>query len=140
MTDTLRTAIVYTAYLIDPHAYPTGSAVPRLMFGAAAGQCVLAVLMLARRVRRSALFGMLAFVSALIVPVGLWFAGTRHASILTTVPVWLFCALQFAVVVYWLATRHTRAWANFGLFILFAAPCVSLLIAAHLVDPSRRTY
>ncbi|MFC0400339.1 hypothetical protein [Paraburkholderia rhizosphaerae] len=140
MTDTLRTAIVYTAYLIDPHAYPTGSALPRLIFGSAAAQCVLAVLMLVRRVRRSAWFGMLALVNVLAVPAGLWFAGTRDASILTTVPLWLFCVLQLAVVVHWLATRRTRMLANLALFILLAAPCAGLLIAAHLVDPSHRTY
>jgi hypothetical protein len=140
MTDTLRTAIVYTAYLIDPHAYPTGSALPRLIAGTAAAQCALAVLMVLRRVRKSRLFGMLALVSAVAVPAGLWLAGTRDSSILTSLPVWLFCALQFAVVLYWLATRHTRGLASVALFILLAAPCVSLLVAAPLVDPSHRTY
>jgi hypothetical protein len=140
MTDTLRTAIVYTAYLIDPHAYPTGSALPHLIFGTAAAQCALAVLLLARRVRNSAFFGVLALVSAAAVPAGLGWAGTRGASVLTSMPVWFFCALQLAVALYWLATRHTRLFAHVAFFILFAAPCVSLLVAAHLVDPSHRTY
>jgi hypothetical protein len=140
MTDTLRTAIIYIAYLIDPHAYPTGSALPRLILGIAAAQCALAVLLLVRRVRRSALFGLLALAGAAAVPAALWLAGAGDASILTSVPVWMFCALQLAVALYWLATRHTRAVAHVALFIAFAAPCASLVVASHLADPSHRTY
>jgi hypothetical protein len=140
MTDTLRTAIIYVAYLIDPHAYPTSSALPHLIFGVAAAQCALAVLLFARRTRGSAWFGALALASAAAVPVGLWLAGARDASILTSAPVWMFCALQLAVALYWLATRPARIVAHVALFIVFAGPCVSLVVASHLVDPAHRTY
>jgi hypothetical protein len=140
MTDTLRTAIIYIAYLIDPHAYPTGSALPRLILDIAAAQCALAVLLFVRRARRSVWFGVLALLSAAAVPAGLWLAGTREASILTSVPVWIFCALQLAVALCWLAMRHTRRAAHVALFIVFAVPCVSFAVASHLADPSHRTY
>jgi hypothetical protein len=140
MTDTLRTAIIYIAYLIDPHAYPTGSLLPRLFLDAALAQGALAVLLLVPRVRKSAMFGALALLGAIAVPAGLWLAGTREASILTSVPVWIFCALQVAIALYWLAKRHTRVVAHLALFIVFAAPCVSFAVAAHLADPSQRTY
>jgi hypothetical protein len=140
MTDTLRTAIIYIAYLIDPHAYPTGSALPRLILDIAAAQCALAVLLFVRRVRKSAWFGVLVLLGAAAVPIGLWLAGTREASILTSAPVWVFCALQLAVALYWLAARHTRLVAHVALFIVFAVPCVSFVVASHLADPSHRTY
>ncbi|GAB7522958.1 hypothetical protein [Paraburkholderia sp. 2C] len=140
MTDTLRTAIIYIAYLIDPHAYPTGSALPRLILDIAAVQCVLAVLLCVRRARQSACFGVLALLGAAAVPVGLWLAGPGEASILTSMPVWVFCALQLAVALYWLATRRTRLVAHVALFIVFAMPCVSFVAASHLADPSHRTY
>jgi hypothetical protein len=140
MTDTLRTAIIYIAYLIDPHAYPTGSVLPRLILSIAAAQCALAVLLVVRRARKSAWFGVLALLSAVAVPAGLAMAGAREASILTSVPVWIFCALQLAVAVYWLATRHARRLAHVALFIVFAVPCVSFVAASHLADPSHRTY
>jgi hypothetical protein len=140
MTDILRTAIIYIAYLIDPHAYPTGSALPRLILYVAAAQVAVAALLFVRRVRKSACFGVLALLSAVVVPIGLWLAGTGEASILTSVPVWIFCALQLVVALYWLAMRHARAVAHVALFIVFAMPCVSFVVASHLADPSHRTY
>jgi 4-amino-4-deoxy-L-arabinose transferase-like glycosyltransferase len=143
MTDTLRTAIIYIAYLIDPHAYPTGSVLPRLILIIAAAQCALAVLLFVRRARKSAWFGVLALLSVVAVPAGLAMAGTREASILTSLPVWIFGALQLAVALYWLATRHAghkRRLAHVALFIVFAVPCVSFVAASHLADPSHRTY
>jgi hypothetical protein len=140
MTDTLRTAIVYTAYLIDPHAYRTGSMLPRLIVGAAAAQGVLAVSLFIRCVRERALFRGLVLLAAVAVPAGLGWAGTRDASILTSLPVWLFCALQCAVALVWVATRRARCVAHVALFILFALPGPGLLVCAQLVDPAYRTY
>jgi hypothetical protein len=56
------------------------------------------------------------------------------------VPVWVFCALQLAAALYWLVTRHTRRVAHVALFIVFAVPCTSFVVASHLADPSHRTY
>ncbi len=141
MTDTLRIAIVYLAYLVDPRAYPLGSTLPRWIVVCVAVQCALAVLLLVARIRTSRVFGVAILLSAAAVPLGLWAAGARNASILTSMPLWLFCAVQLCVALNWIATRHARRMhSHVALFLLFTVPCMSILIAGHLVDPAYRTY
>jgi hypothetical protein len=141
MTDTLRTAIVYLAYLIDPQAYPQGSALPHWIVATMVAQCVLAVLLLVPPVRASSWFALFVLAGAAAVPAALCSAGARYASILTSVPLWLFCAVQLGVALYWAARRGTRrGFAHVALFLLLTVPCAGVLVAGHLVDPAYRTY
>lgn len=141
MTDTLRTAIVYLAYLIDPQAYPQGSPLPQWIVATIAAQCVLAVLLLVPAVRASGWFAWFVLASAAAVPVALWVSGARNASILTSVPLWIFCGVQLCAALYWIARRgEPRVFAHVALFLLFTVPCAGVLVAGHLVDPAYRTY
>jgi hypothetical protein len=145
MTDTLRVALDYLAYLVDPRAYPAGSALPQLIAVVGALQCVLAVMLLVARVRTNALFCALMLLSTVAVPLGLWIAGKRHGSVLTGAPIWVFCAVQFGATLYWFGTRRVnrtapRLAAGLALFLLLALPGICIAVAAHLIDPAYRTY
>jgi hypothetical protein len=144
MTDTLRTAIVYLAYLSDPQAYPQGSMLPHWIVATVVAQCVLAALLLVPPVRASRVFAVLVLAGAAAVPVALWSAGARNASILTSMPLWIFCVVQLCVALVWIGRRHQRRLSAhvtlLVLFLLFTVPCASVFVAGHLVDPAYRTY
>jgi hypothetical protein len=141
MTDTLRVALDYLAYLVDPRAYPAGSALPQLIAVMAALQCVLAAMLLIARARTNALFCALVLLSTVAVPLGLWIAGKRHASVLTGAPIWVFCAVQFGAALYWFGKRRANRMApRLALFLLLSLPGVCIAVAAHLINPAYRTY